>query len=113
VEPATNILEVFNMSATMARQGGRVQLEQSDLGLALNMAKMAKGVFSCSAMEKMQQLLMKPSARVREEMKWGVEFPGYNKVKPAMKRHRAMVSENQMKSCLSSQNGTAKNKQTC
>jgi len=30
------------MSATMARQKGRVQLEQSDMRLALNMAKMAK-----------------------------------------------------------------------
>ena len=30
------------MSATMARQGGRVQLEQSDMRLNLNMAKMAK-----------------------------------------------------------------------
>jgi len=30
------------MSATMARQGGWVQLEQSDMRLALNMAKMGK-----------------------------------------------------------------------
>jgi len=30
------------MSATMVRQGGRVQLEQSDMRLALNRAKMAK-----------------------------------------------------------------------
>jgi hypothetical protein len=34
------------MSATMARQGGRVQLEQSDMRLALIMAKMAKEGFS-------------------------------------------------------------------
>jgi len=34
------------MSATMARQGGRVQLEQSDMCVALNIAKMAKGLFS-------------------------------------------------------------------
>jgi len=39
------------MSATMARQGGRVQLEQSDLRLALNMAKMAKEGFLCDAKE--------------------------------------------------------------
>ena len=30
------------MSATMARGGGRVQLEQSDMRLALNMAKWLK-----------------------------------------------------------------------
>ena len=34
------------MSATRARQGGRVQLERSDMRLALNMAKLAKGGFS-------------------------------------------------------------------
>jgi len=39
------------MSATMARQGGRVQLEQSDMSQALNMAKMAKEGFSCAAIE--------------------------------------------------------------
>ena len=30
------------MAATMAMQGGRVQLEQSDMCLALNMATIAK-----------------------------------------------------------------------
>jgi hypothetical protein len=41
------------MSATMAKQGGRVQLEQSDMRLALNIAKMANG-FLRAAMEKMK-----------------------------------------------------------
>jgi len=54
------------MSATMARQGGRVQLEQSDMCLALNMAKMAKGLFSCAVIEQTQYLLEKPHAEVRE-----------------------------------------------
>ena len=34
----------------MARQGGQVQLEQSDMCLALNMDKMAKGGFLRAAM---------------------------------------------------------------
>jgi len=38
----------------MARQGGRVQLEQSDMRLALNMAKMAKGGFSRATVEETQ-----------------------------------------------------------
>jgi histone H3/H4 len=54
------------MSATMARQGGRVQLEQSDMRLAFNMAKMAKGEFSRAAIEEMQQLIKKPGAEVQE-----------------------------------------------
>jgi hypothetical protein len=54
VEAAPNFWEVFNMPATMARQGGQVQLKQSDMHLALNMAKMAKGGFSRAAIEETQ-----------------------------------------------------------
>jgi len=50
------------MSATMVRKGGRVQLEMSDMRLALNMAKMAKRGFLHTAMEEMQQQSMKPCA---------------------------------------------------
>jgi len=79
------------MSATMARQGGRVQLEQSDMRLALSMAKMAKEGFSCSAIEETKYLIKKPRAEVREEKKRGVEFPGHKKVKAAIQRHLAIV----------------------
>jgi len=101
------------MSATMARQGGRVQLEQSDMRLALNMAKMAKGGFLRAAIEEMQHLMKKPRAEVQEEKKWGVEFPGHRKVKDAIEQHPAMVYENHTDSCLPCQNGTAKNPWTC
>jgi len=47
------------MSATMARQGGRVLLEQSDMRLALNMAKMAKRGFSRAAIEQTKYLIKK------------------------------------------------------
>jgi len=72
------------MSATMARQGGRVQQEQSDMRLALNMAKRAKGGFSRSAIEETQHLIKKPRPEVREVKKRGVEFPGHRKVKAAI-----------------------------
>jgi hypothetical protein len=39
------------MSATMARQGGREQLKQSDMRLALDMAKMAKEGYSRASIE--------------------------------------------------------------
>jgi len=100
------------MSATMARQGGCVQLEQSDMRLALNMAKMAKGGFSRAAVEETQYLIKKPRAEVREEKKRGVEFPGHNKVKAAIARHPAMLGQNQTHGCLPCPNGTAKNLQT-
>jgi len=101
------------MSAIMARHGGRVQLEQSDMHLALNMAKMAKGGFSHAAMEETQQLVKKPRAEVREEKKRGVEFPGHQQVKAAMERHPAMVYKNHTAGCLQCQHGTAENPVTC
>jgi hypothetical protein len=50
IEGATNCLWRFNMFATMARQGDCVQLKQSDIRLAWNMAKMAKAGFPHTAM---------------------------------------------------------------
>jgi len=93
-------------------QGGQVQLEQSDMCLALNMAKMATGGFSCAAMEETQFLIKKLQAKVREEKKWGVEFPGHKNVTAAMERHLAMLRENQTDGCLPCQDGTAQNPQT-
>jgi len=49
VEAVTNFLQDFTISATMARQEGRVQLEQSDMPHALNMAKIANGGYSHAA----------------------------------------------------------------
>jgi len=100
------------MSATMARQGGRVQLEQSDMCLALNMAKMIKEGFSRAAIEESKYIIKKPRAEVREEKKRGVEFPRHNEVKAAIQRHQAMLCQNQISSCLPCHNGTAKNPQT-
>jgi len=65
------------MSSTMARQGGRVQLEQSNMLLALNMSKMAKWGLSRGAIEETQQLIKELRAKVQEEKKRGVEIPGH------------------------------------
>jgi len=100
------------MSATMARRGGRVQLEQSDMHLALDMAKMAKEGFSRAAIEETKYLIKKPRAEVREEKKQGVEFPGHKMVKAAIQRHPAMLCQNLTSGCLPCQNGTAMNPQT-
>jgi len=100
------------MSATMTRQGGRVQLEPSDLHLALNMAKMAKGGFLRAAIEEMQFLIKIPQDEVREEKKRGVEFPGHEHVKAGMERHQAVIWENQTDGCLPCQNGIAQNPHT-
>jgi len=96
----------------MARRGGRVQLEQSDICLALNMAKMAKGGYSRAAIEETQYVISKHSAVVREDTKRGVEFPRHKIVKAAMERQPAMLRDNQLDGALSCQYGKPKNPQT-
>jgi len=59
------------MSPTMARQGGRVQLEQSAMCLALNMAKMAEEGISSPAIDERNYLMWNPPAEIREEKRWG------------------------------------------
>jgi hypothetical protein len=66
LEVATNVLQVFNMSDTMARPGGQILLEQSDMRRALNMANLATGEFRLAANEETQQLIKKTRAEVRE-----------------------------------------------
>jgi len=100
------------MSATMARQGGRAQLEQSNMCQALNMAKLAREGFSRAAIEETKYFIKTPRAEIREEKKWGVEFPGHNKVKASIQRHPAMLRQNQMSGCFPCQIGSAKNPQT-
>jgi len=112
LEAATNFLYVLNMSATMARRGGRVQLEQSDMHLALNMAKMDKGGFSHAAIEEMQYLIRKPPTKVQKEKKRGVEFAGHRMLKAGMERHLAMLHQNHTDRSLPCQNVTTKNPQT-
>jgi len=81
------------MSATTARQGGRVQPEQFDMRLALIMGKMAKEGSSCAVIEEMQQLIRKQRTEVREEKKQGVVYPGLNKVvRPSLCRVRHHVA---------------------
>jgi hypothetical protein len=92
----------------MARKGGRVQLELSDMCLAMNMAKMATVGFSHALMEETQQLIKKHRAQVREKKQRGVVFPGHQKVKVAIERHRAMVYKNHRAGGLPCQTGTAK-----
>ena len=101
------------MSETMARQGGQVQLEQSDMSLTLNMAKIAKGGFSRSAIEETRYLIKRPHVEVWEEKMLGFEFPGHKKVKAVIERHPAMLPQNHTDGCLSCHNGTPKNPQTC
>jgi len=100
------------MSPTMARQGGRVQQEQSDMRLALNSAKMAKEGFSRAMIEETKYLIKKPHAEVWEDKKRGIEFPGHKKVKAAIQWHLAMLRHNQASGCHPYQNGTPKNPQT-
>jgi len=112
LQAASFFLYIFNTSATVARQGGWVQLEQSDMHLALLMAKTAEGGFSRATIEETQVLNKTPRAEVWEEKKRGVECPWYQQVKAAIERHLAMLRQNSMAWYLSCQHRTGKNPQT-
>ena len=100
------------MSATMVREEGRVQLEQSDMRLDLSMVKMADEEISHAVIEDTQYILKRPRTEVREEKNRGVEFPGHKQVKAVIEEHPAMVDTNHADKCLPCQNGTAKTLQT-
>jgi len=110
---ATNFLWVFNMSATMSTQAGWVQLEQSDMCLALNMAKMAKAGFSRSAIEELQNLIRNPRAEVQGKRKRGFQLAGHKHLKAAIERHLAILCQNHPTPWLPCQNGTTKFPHTC
>jgi len=84
LEAATKSLQGINMSATMARQGGRVKLKQSDMCLALHMGKIAEQEFSGAAVEETQCPLKNPCAEDPEEKKQVVEVRGYEQEKAAI-----------------------------
>jgi hypothetical protein len=65
------------MSATMTRQGGQVQMEQSNMCPALNMAKMAKECGSHTAIEVTKYQIRKPRAWVQEWRKRRAACPGH------------------------------------
>jgi len=74
---------------------------------------MPKAGFSCATIEETQYLIKKPRAEVREEKKWGVEFPGHKKVKAAMERQPAMIRQNYTDGCFPCHNGTPRDRQGC
>jgi len=96
----------------MVRQGGRVQLEQSDMRLAMDMTKMAKEVFSCTAIEETKYLIKQPCAEVLRDKKRGIGFPWHEKVKATTESQPAMLQQNHMSGCLSCQHRPAKNPST-
>jgi len=100
------------MSATMARQGSRVQMEQSDMCLALNMAILADEGFSRATIGETQYLIKIRRAKVREENKRDVESPRDEMVKAAIDCYPAMLRQNHTSRCPPCQNGTASNRQT-
>jgi len=96
----------------MARQGGQVQLEQSDMSLAFRMAKMANGGFSSAASAEPHYLITTRCAEVQEEKKRVVEILGHRKVKAAIERHLAILCRNHNDRWLPCHNGTAKHPTT-
>ena len=72
------------MSATMGREGGRVQLEHSDMRRVVNMARMPKDGVSLAPIEETNHHIKKHHTDVRQQKRRGVEFPNDEQVKAAI-----------------------------
>jgi len=88
LESATNFLKVFNISAMMASQGGRVQREQSNMRLVLNPANMAKERFSRAAILETQYLIEIPRAKIQEKQSGRCSFLEINRLRLQYKDSR-------------------------
>jgi len=99
------------MPATIARQWGWELLEQTNMCLALNMAKIAKVEFSYATIDWTQYLITPPCPKAFDVKLEGVRFPRHDNVKPAIVRHLAMLRQNDTDGCIPMQCGTAHNLQ--
>jgi len=112
LEASTNFLDVFNMSATMTRHWGQVQLKHSNMYLPFNVAKITTWGFLHMTIEEMQYLIEKPYAKFQDDRKRGVELPTHRKVMAAGQIHPAIVWECYTVGCLPWKNGTSNNLQS-
>jgi hypothetical protein len=97
------------MSITMARHGGQILLDQSDMRLSLNMAKLAQDRNLHSTIEEARYLIEKAHTEASDETMCGVMFCGLTKVNAVMERHCDMLLQNHMEGCHSCQLCTANN----
>jgi hypothetical protein len=84
------------MSGTMAGLWGDLLLEQWDMGLQLNMAKITRYWFSYTTMKGTQSHLNQPSSKVREEMPRCDEFDEHKTLYSMIEEHLFMVHQNHM-----------------
>jgi hypothetical protein len=103
---------VFNVAATMCKHAGRVQLEQSDLRLTMNIMDKSVNGLSSANVDETLDIIRKPRAELREEKRRGVEFKGHKNVKSVMKVHPAMNKRNELEGCLTCQNNVPHNPAT-
>jgi hypothetical protein len=93
----------------MRRQRGQVHLEQSDMRLALKVAKIAKGGVWCGAIDETQCHIPKPRTEIRDVKKWHCEFARNKMMVVVSERHLAMLRQNNTTGYLPCQYGTTKN----
>jgi hypothetical protein len=83
VKAVTNFLYNYNMSGTIARHGGQVQLDESYMPLALNMGKLATAGFLHITEWEIQYCMKKPCSEVQEAKRGGVEYQRQTMLKAA------------------------------
>jgi len=90
----------------MALQGGQVQLELSDMCLALKMSEMAKGGQLHTAIDGTQYRIQLLPRKAQEQTMWGVQFPSDTMGNTAIERKPAIIRQNHTAGCFPHQNRT-------
>jgi hypothetical protein len=85
----------------MARHSGQVQLQQADIGIALNMIHMANQGILHSNIEDTIPLMKNLLAEIQEQIRYRVGCPGLSCVKAVIGKHPAMLYEHKLDDCLS------------
>jgi hypothetical protein len=88
-----NFLMLFNIFATIERQGDGVLLEKSFIRHSMYMANMTTVESSCTAIEQTQHLLNKLHSELQEESKHGLGLPVIRKLNLVTARHPPMFLE--------------------
>ena len=108
-----HLILLFNKTADLARQAGRVTIEQTDMRLVRNHQRKNIEGLTPENLNEIVKIIRKPRAETRAEKALGLRFEGERSVKYSQDPHPANVVANEPPGCLICQDGIARNPETC
>ena len=107
-----HLVLLYNKTADLAREAGRVMIEQTDMRLVRNHQRTNKEGITDEKVREIFKIIKKPRAEKRDEEAWGLQFEGIKKLKYSQDPHPANIVEDEALGCLECQDGIACNPET-